>query len=78
MVSYDPRGMTWDQWSKLTAELFARQDLGTMSELRWQEWAAGFSGVGYFLNSGVPDPTGFADWRDWAERLVGILTVEPQ
>ena len=36
MVTYDKRGMSWDQWCKLTSEQFASQSLGTLPEERWK------------------------------------------
>jgi hypothetical protein len=57
------------------AELFAAQQLGTVSEDKWRDWASGIQGIGYFVNSGVPDPRMFNDWRTWAEQLLGIMTI---
>ena len=76
MLSYDPRGHTWDSWCSLMAELFAGQQLGTVPEERWTEWASGMQGFGYFVSSGVPDPRGFDSWQDWAQRLTGIMTIK--
>ena len=75
MITYDPRGHNWDGWCALMAELFAAQQLGTVSEDKWRDWASGIQGIGYFVNSGVPDPRMFNDWRTWAEQLVGIMTI---
>lgn len=75
MITYDPRGMTWDKWCSLMAELFAPNQLGTAPESHWKDWAEGMQGIGYFVNSGVPDPRGFENWQDWAERLTGIMTI---
>lgn len=75
MVVYDPRGLTWDQWCARMAELFAGQQLGTVPEDRWKEWASGMQGIGYFVQSGVPDPRGFNDWAEWAMSLVGIMSI---
>ena len=77
MTMYAPRGHTWDSWCALTAELFAPQQLGTMPEDRWREWADGMAGIGYFMNSNVPDSRSFADWSDWAASLVGIMSINP-
>ena len=77
MIMYDPRGMEWPQWCKLTAELFASQDLGTLPEEKWKDWADAFAGVGYFASSGVPDSKGFSSWQAWAARLVGIMAIDP-
>ena len=75
MVVYDPRYMTWDKWCSLMAELFAGQQLGTVPEERWKDWAAGFSSIGLFNSSGVPDHRGFNTWQEWAMRLVGIVSI---
>ena len=76
MVTYDPRGMTWDQWCSLMAELFAAQQLGTLPEERWKEWGDGMSSIGYFMNSAVPTTQNFDNWQDWAQQLVGIMSIE--
>lgn len=75
MITYDPRGMDWSKWCALMAELFAAQQLGTVPEERWKDWADGMQGIGYFVNSGVPDSRMFDNWRPWAEQLVGIMTI---
>ena len=75
MVVYDPRDLSWDEWCARMAELFAGQQLGTVTEDRWQDWASGMQGIGYFVQSGVPDPRGFDDWREWAKSLVGIMSI---
>lgn len=77
MITYDPRGMSWDQYCKLMAELFASNQLGYMPEEQWRDWVSGLNGIGYFVQSGVPDPRGFADWRDWAQNMVGIMSINP-
>ena len=76
MTTYDPRGMEWTQYCSLMAELFAAQELGTVPEERWREWVDGMTGIGYFVNSGVPDSRGFDSWQDWAQRLVGIMDIK--
>ena len=77
MVVYDPRGLTWDQWCARMAELFASNQLGTLPETHWRDWADGMQGIGYFVQSGVPDQRGFAHWYDWAETLCGIMSIQP-
>jgi len=78
MITYDPRGQTWDSWCALMAELFAPNQLGTAPEEKWRDWASGMQGIGYFVNSGVPDPRGFKTWQEWASSLCGIMAIEPQ
>ena len=76
MVVYDPRGHTWDAWCAHMAELFAPNQLGTLPEENWREWASGIQGIGYFVQSGVPDHRGFPTWQTWAESLVGIMSLQ--
>jgi hypothetical protein len=75
MVAYDPRGMTWDQYCKLMAELFAPNQLGYVKEENWRDWVDGLSGIGYFSESGIPDHRSFEHWNQWAEQVCGILSV---
>jgi len=75
MVTYDPRGMTWDKWCALMAEQFAGNQLGTVPEERWKEWVSGMQGIGYFVQSGVPDARLFNDWQAWAQQMVGIMSI---
>jgi len=75
MVAYDPRGMSWNQYSKLMEELFAAQQLGNVPEEQWRKWVDGIVGIGYFSQSAVPDHRTFEDWRDWAKAVVGILNI---
>ena len=78
MITYDPRGMSWPQYNKLMAELFAPNDLGYVPEERWREWVDGMNGIGYFVQSNIPDHRMFANWYEWAEQLVGIMSLDPQ
>jgi hypothetical protein len=75
MVTYDPRGMTWDQWNALTEELFSQQQLGVVPEDQWRTWVDALVGVGLFQNSGVADSRGFDTWQDWAYHLIGTMSV---
>jgi hypothetical protein len=75
MIAYDNRGMTWDQYNKLIEELFAAQQLGNVTEDKWREWVDGLNGIGYFVQSGVPDHRGFSNWRDWADQMTGIMSI---
>jgi hypothetical protein len=75
MITYDPRGMTWDQYCKLMAELFAANQLGTVPEENWRQWVDGLNGIGYFVQSGVPDARNFKTWQDWASQMTGIMSI---
>ena len=74
-TTFDPRGMTWDYWCASMAQQFASNQLGTVPEKNWQDWASGMQGIGYFVQSGVPDPRGYSRWQDWAQSLVGIMSI---
>jgi hypothetical protein len=78
MITYDPRGMDWSQYNKLMAELFAPNDLGYVPEDRWRDWVDGMNGIGYFVQSAIPDHRSFATWQEWAEQMVGIMQLDPQ
>jgi hypothetical protein len=77
MFTYDPRGHTWDSWCALMAELFASNQLGTLPEEQWRLWADGMQGIGYFVQSGIPDHRGFPTWDEWAKSLCGIMSIQP-
>ena len=75
MVTYDPRGMNWDQYCKLMEELFAPQQLGHVVEESWRAWVDGLNGIGYFVQSGIPDHRPYENWQDWAMAMVGIMNL---
>ena len=75
MVTYDPRGMDWLQYNKLMTELFASNDVGYVDEENWRQWVDGLNGIGYFGQSAIPDQRMFSTWQDWAEQMVGIMSL---
>ena len=75
---YDPRNMEWDLYCRLMEEQFSPNQLGHVTEDRWREWVDAINGIGYFVQSGIPDHRNFATWQDWAMQLVGIMSVDPQ
>lgn len=77
-ITYDPRGMSWQQYCKLMAELFAPNQLGFVDEEHWRQWVDGLNGIGYFVQSGIPDARGYNTWQDWAQQVMGIMSVEAQ
>jgi hypothetical protein len=70
--------MDWDTYCKLMAELFAPNQLGYVPEEDWRQWVDGLNGIGYFVQSGVPDHRGFDEWYQWAQQMVGIMNVVSQ
>lgn len=77
MIAYDPREMTWDQYCRLMFELFASNQLGTVPEERWREWVDGLNGIGYFVQSGLPDHRPYETWQDWAKAVAGSMSIQP-
>jgi hypothetical protein len=77
MITYDPRGMSWDQYCKLMEELFAGNQLGHVPEEHWRKWVDGMNGIGYFAQSGLPDHRPFDNWEDWAKAVVGSMSITP-
>jgi hypothetical protein len=77
-TTYDPRNMTWDYWCRLMEEQFAPNQLGHVTEDKWRQWVDGMNGIGYFVQSGIPDHRLYKDWREWAKAMVGIMSVDPQ
>lgn len=75
MIAYDPRDMVWDQYCKLMEELFASNQLGHVPEERWRDWVDGMNGIGYFVQSGMPDHRPFHHWQDWAKAASGIMNI---
>ena len=68
---FDPRGMEWDFWCASMAGLFAANQLGTVEEPQWRDWADGLAGIGRFV--GAPDSRLFETWQDWAFALNNSL-----
>ena len=77
MIAYDPRDMVWDQYCKLMEELFASNQLGHVPEERWRDWVDGMNGIGYFVQSGMPDHRPFHHWQEWAKAASGIMNIQP-
>ena len=77
MIAYDPRGMSWDKYNKLMEEQFASNQLGHVPEENWRQWVDGMNGIGYFVQSGIPDHRGYENWQDWAQAVAGIMSIAP-
>jgi hypothetical protein len=42
-------------------------------EEKWKEWALQFCVISGLSQKNVPDPFDFIDWREWAQRFVGVV-----
>jgi hypothetical protein len=58
------------------SELFSPQQLGYVEEEHWRSWVDGLNGIGYFVQSGIPDHRNFDTWHQWAEQMCGIMSLE--
>ena len=76
MISYDPRGKTWPEYCKLMAELFAPNQIGYVEEQNWRSWVDGLNGIGYFVQSGIPDHRSYNTWQEWAAQMTGIMSID--
>lgn len=75
MISYDPRGMDWDEYCKLMEELFAPNQIGNVTEEDWRTWVDGLNGIGFFAQSAIPGHEYYEDWQSWAQAMCGIMNV---
>ena len=77
MVTYDPRNMDWPEYCALMTELFSNNSLNVVDEKDWKEWVNAISNIGNICQSGIPDARLFDNWKDWAEQMVGIMSLQP-
>lgn len=71
---YDPRYHTWDSWASLMCEAYGAQQLAIpRDEADWQSWAAGLKAIDIFSNEGIPGPTAFTNWQDWATAVMNAV-----
>lgn len=42
-------------------------------ETKWQEWGQQFCVISGLSQKNVPDPFSYNDWREWAQRFVGVV-----
>lgn len=70
-MPYDPRGLSIERWSALTAaSLKPYGDVpASTDEAHWQDWARAIKLLPTLAPRFVPSPIGFASWQDWAHRL---------
>jgi hypothetical protein len=71
---YDPRGHTFESWSALMVEAYASQQLQmNVSEENWNSFASGMMAIDIFQNDGIPNPSMFSKWNEWAEAVVNVV-----
>jgi hypothetical protein len=71
---YDPRYHTFESWASLMCEQYAAQQLAIPdASTNWQDWASGLKAIDVFTNEGIPGPSYYDDWQEWAEALVNSV-----
>ena len=71
---YDPRYHTFESWASLMCEQYAAQQLAIPdASTNWQDWASGLKAIDVFTNEGIPGPSIYDDWQEWAEALVNSV-----
>ena len=67
-----PIGLRLHEWAdRVVQDVNTIATIGKLTDDDWQSWAAQF-----LLNNvgrNLPDPYGFADWQEWAQRLCGVI-----
>lgn len=69
-----PTGFTAVEWADRVLALTADNVTGRLDNPdKWREWAAGFLRNSRSIDLLPPDPEGFSDWREWAERMYPVI-----
>jgi hypothetical protein len=74
---YDPRYHTFDSWASLMVEQYAAQQLEIPNnQTDWKLWGQGLLAIDIFTNEGVPNPSQYEKWEDWATALLGAMNPQ--
>lgn len=76
MMCYDPRGMDWNLYCNLMAELFPTNSLGYYPEDKWRDWVTGLQGISLFVQNAIPSEHQCATWQEWASQMAGIMVLD--
>lgn len=69
-----PYGLEFVEWAIYATEQLAEYGIAPpTSEDEWATWANALFSVPDLVAQGIPQPIGFANWREWAERFVGTV-----
>ena len=70
-MAYDPRGMSFERWSALTAQSLLPYGsvASSAQEETWKQWGESVKNVPALQARSVPSTRGFSDWQSWAFRL---------
>lgn len=75
MIITLPIGMELLDWaSQIILDLDSYGSFGRLEDpALWQDWGVQFLN-NTTIGRNLPNPYGFTDWKEWAERLVGALS----
>ena len=75
MIITLPTNMSLMDWSsQVILDLDSYGVFGRLQDpARWQDWGVQFLN-NTTIGRNLPNPYGFNDWKEWAERLVGALS----
>lgn len=70
-MAYDPRGLSIERWSALTAALLLPYGYVPTSttEANWRSWAAAVRNIPEMGARYVPSAKGYQHWQDWGQRV---------
>lgn len=70
-----PTGLQLQDWAdQVCLDLDANGPLARLQDpVKWQDWGAQFLNINS-IGKNLPNPYGFKDWQDWAQRFCGSLT----
>ncbi len=75
MMIPQPMDMTLQQWTDAAVLALDNFDsIGRMFGEDWQDWGVRLMTPLSLSGLNLPDPYGFTDWREWAQRLCEELT----
>ena len=63
---------SWEDWHNSIAYVLAAEQLPTVDESRWQEFAQVLQESPVLDAYGLPEPESFATWQEWAQHLLVI------
>ena len=70
-MNIDPYGMTVIEWTDAMAYLLDGEPPSRklLDPENWKDWAEDLKDVANFAGQNIPNPHGFDDWFEWAQRF---------
>lgn len=76
IIPINPAGMTLRDWTDRMVGILSKYGvrMRLMRDDEWKTWAIYVNRVMSKTKGQLPDPRGYEDWRQWAQRLNGVLS----